>query len=89
VESRIAYIHACLGFPTKAAIIDAATLGCLIGIPFATITNIQNFYPETKATSKGRLDQQRQGVRSTKAKTFDTGNQNTKLTPQKDVYVGV
>jgi hypothetical protein len=93
VEARVAYIHACLGFPTKAAMIDAATAGRLVGIPFATPTNIRRFYPETKATPKGHLDQQRQGVRSTKAKA--AGNEQEPsagtdaLTKEKDVHVQV
>ena len=58
VEARVAYIHACLGFPTKAAMLSAAAAGRLIGIPFATVANIRRFYPETKETPKGHLDQQ-------------------------------
>ena len=86
IESRVAYIHACLGFPTKAAMLDAAAAGRLIGIPFATVTNIRKHYPETTATPKGHLDQARQGVRSTKAKEKQ---QPKSLTKEQDVYVGV
>ena len=66
LEQRVAYIHACLGFQTKAAMLDAAAAGRLVGIPFATTRNIRRFYPETDAMPKGHLDQQCQGVRSTK-----------------------
>ena len=59
-EQRVAYIHACLGFPTKAAMLSAARAGRLLSIPFATVANINKFYPETKETPKGHLDQQRQ-----------------------------
>ncbi len=69
VESRVAYIHACLGYPTKAAMLNAAAKGFLTGIPFANVTNIRRFYPETSATPKGHMDQVRQGVRSTKTNT--------------------
>jgi len=92
VEARVAYIHASLGFPTKAVMMDAASAGRLIGIPFATVTNIREFYPETKAIPKGHLDQQRQDVRSTKAKALDHILQSKKSasnTPHKDVYAGV
>ena len=57
VEARVAYIHACLGFPTKAALIDATTEGCLLGVPFATTQNFRRFYPETTAMPKGNLNQ--------------------------------
>ncbi len=63
VEARVAYIHACLGFPTKAALIEAATEGRLLGVPFATAQNFRRFNPKTTATPKGHLNQQRQGVR--------------------------
>ena len=69
--------------------IDLATSGRLIGIPFAIITNIRKFYPETKTILKGHLDQQRQGMRSTKAKVSDNDKRNATLTPQKNVFVGV
>ena len=87
VEARVAYIHACFGFPTKAAMLDAATAGRLIGIPFATVTNICKFYPETKETSKGHLDQQRQGVSSTKHVAEKQAG--VQLTKEQDVYVEV
>ncbi|KAL7549439.1 hypothetical protein ACHAWF_012706 [Thalassiosira exigua] len=67
VEARgVTYVHACLGFPTKAAMFEAAMTGRLVSIPFATVTNSRKFYPETREMPKGHLDQQRQGVRSTK-----------------------
>jgi hypothetical protein len=84
----MAYIHASLGFPTKAAMLDAASAGRLIGIPFATTTNIRKHYPETKDTPKGHLDQQRQGVRSTKAAVKKT-SVNAPLPKEEDVYIAV
>ena len=57
VEARVAYIHASFSFPTKATMLDAAVAGRLVGIPFATVKNIHKFYPETKETPKGHLDQ--------------------------------
>ena len=62
VEARVAYIHACLGFPTKTALLNAASAGRLVGIPFATVSNINWSYPETIKTPKGHMSQQRQGV---------------------------
>ncbi|KAL7549604.1 hypothetical protein ACHAWF_012876, partial [Thalassiosira exigua] len=90
-EQRVAYIHACLGFPTKAAMLSAARAGRLLSIPFATVANINKFYPETKETPKGHLDQQRQGVRSTREVNEET-NKAMELSGPKtdqDVYVKV
>ena len=88
MESRMAYIHASLGFPTKAAMLDAATAGRLIGIPFASTTNIRKHYPETKATPKGHLDQQRQGVRSTRANPKKPPS-NEPRAKENDIYLEV
>ena len=46
-----------MGFPTKAAMLRAAAKGFLVGIPFATFKNIDTFYPETKETPKGHMEQ--------------------------------
>ena len=66
LPQRVAFIHACLGFPTKATLLEAAREGRLIGIPFATPENIHKYFPESDETAKGHMEQQRQGVRSTK-----------------------
>ena len=72
--------------------LDAAGAGHLIDIPFTTVTNIQNFYPETKAMPKGHIGQQRQGVRSSEAKALEYILEEEKAVSNiahKDVYVGV
>ena len=80
----------CLGFQTKAALLDAATSGCLLGIPFATATNIRNFYPETTAMTKGHLHQHRQGLRSTKTpSTTMPDNEDPAKAKQYDMHVQV
>ncbi|KAL7542018.1 hypothetical protein ACHAWF_007069, partial [Thalassiosira exigua] len=90
-EQRVDYIHACLGFPTKAAMLSATRAGRLLTIPFATVANINEFYPETNEMPKGHLDQQRQGVRSTR----ETNEDNIKAMElsgakkEHDVYVKV
>ncbi len=56
--SRVTYIHACLGYPTKAVLLSGTVAGRLIHIPFATTKNIRQFYPETTKMSKGHLNQQ-------------------------------
>ncbi|KAL7525323.1 hypothetical protein ACHAWF_003160, partial [Thalassiosira exigua] len=90
-EQRVAYIHACLGFPTKAAMLSAARAGRLLSIPFATVANINKFYPETKETPKGHLDQQRQGVRSTREANEEDSKamELTRGKREQDVYTKV
>ena len=58
---------------------DAAAAGRLTGIPFATIANIREHYPETKETPKRHMEQQRKGVRSTQQKE-EWGQVDTLLT---------
>ena len=82
LPQRIAFIHACLGFPTKATMIDAAREGRLVGIPFASVENIHRHFPESDETAKGHMEQQRQGVRSTK-------EQSHERTKERDVHVQV
>ena len=84
VEACIAYIHACLGFPTKAALLDAAATGRLLGIHFATVSNVRRFYPETTETPKGHMNQQHQGVRSTQVPVSSSA-----LKKEEDVYATV
>ena len=61
-----------------------------MGIPFATFKNINAFYPETKETPKGHMEQQRQGVRSTKQKENDEIEEKaTYKTKEQDVFVKV
>ena len=70
--------------------LKAAKRGFLVGIPFATFKNINAFYPETKATPKGHIEQQRQGVRSTKQKETDEIEEKaTYKTKEQDVFVKV
>lgn len=67
-EVWVAYVHACLGFPTKRMLLEEAAAGRLVGIPFATANNIRRLYPEKTATPKGNMDQQLQRVRATRKK---------------------
>ena len=87
----MSYLHDCLGFQTKVAMLDAAAAGRLTGIPFATVANSREDYPETKETPKGHMDQQQQGVRSTKPneewERVDTARTIGKK--EQDVYVKV
>ena len=66
LPQRVVFIHACLGFPTKATLLEAARKGRLLGIPFTSPENISSYCPESDETAKGHMEQQRQGVRLTK-----------------------
>ena len=67
-EKMVKYLHAALGFPTKATMMKAIRSGWLIGWPGLTIENVNAFFPESDETQKGHMKSQRQGVRSTKEK---------------------
>jgi len=68
-EKTIRYLHAALGFPTKATMLKAIWSKWLISWPGLTVSTVHDFLPECDETPKGRMKQQRQGVRSTKPKT--------------------
>ena len=57
LPQRVAFIHACLGFPTKATLLEAARKGRLLGIPFASPENVSRYCPELDETAKGHMEQ--------------------------------
>ena len=71
-ERLVRYLHAALGFLTKATLLHATCKGNLITFPGLTIKNITKFFPESGETQKGHMQQQRQGARSTKVLDKDT-----------------
>ena len=92
-ENMIKYLHAALGFPTKATMIKAIRNGWLIGWPGLTIENVNTFFPESDATHKGHMKAQRQGVRSTKEKEKSTDSEENKSPAagkrEKDVFIKI
>ena len=46
------FLHAALGFPTKATLLAAARKGNLITFPGMTVENISRFFPESDETQK-------------------------------------
>ncbi|KAL7519012.1 hypothetical protein ACHAWF_000207 [Thalassiosira exigua] len=89
---RIRYLHACLGFPTKATWLAAIRRGNFVGWPLVTVANVNGHFPECDETPMGHLNQQRQGVRSTKRPAADFEPVNTTLTAgkkAKDIYVKI
>ena len=83
IKDRVAYYHACLGFPAISTMIAACDQG-FIDFPGLTSTMIRKYPPNHPVTSLGHLDQTRQGIQSTKL-TMDvsteepthSGNPNT------------
>ena len=67
-EKTVRYLHASLGFPTKATMLKAIRNKWLVGWPGLTIESVNTFFPESDETQKGHMKQQRQGIRSTKLK---------------------
>ena len=87
----IRFLHAALGFPTKATLLTAIRHGNLVTFPGLTTANVNKHFPESDETQKGHMKQTKQGVRSTKV--VDE-NALAMFTPKpgekhKDVYLRV
>ena len=92
VEQAIRFVHACVGYPTKATWLKAIRKGNFVGWPMVTVSNVNKHFPESEETQKGHLNQQRQGVRSTQPKAVDFeefDKSKTKDKKEKDVYIKV
>lgn len=87
----VRFLHAALGFPTKATLLTAAQNGNLVTFPGLTLENIKRHFPESDETQKGHMRQTRQGVRSTKVVDEDAmlGVQPTPGVKHKDIYLRV
>ena len=67
----VRFLHAALGFPTKATLLTAARNGNLVTFPGLTPDKINKHFSESDETQKGHMRQTRQGVRSTKVPDED------------------
>eukprot|EP00956_Cyclotella_meneghiniana_P020860 scaffold37349_cov64-Cyclotella_meneghiniana.AAC.1 len=87
----VRFLHAALGFPTKATLLTAAKKGNLITFPGLTPENITKHFPESDETQKGHMRQSRQGVRSTKVPDEDAMLEFNPApgVKKKDVYLRV
>eukprot|EP00804_Cyclotella_cryptica_P020090 CCRYP_014884-RA/>CCRYP_014884-RA protein AED:0.24 eAED:0.24 QI:0/0/0/0.75/0.33/0/4/0/1279 len=87
----VRFLHAALGYPTKATLLTAAQRGNLVTFPGLTPENINRHFPESDETQKGHMRQTRQGVRSTKVIDEDAllGAQIQPGVKHKDVYLRV
>ncbi len=68
LSTMIQYIHATLFSPTKSTLLKAIAAGNLITWSGMTAANIRKHLPDTAATALGHLDQERQGLQSSKNK---------------------
>ncbi len=62
-------MHAVCGYPVKSTWLKAIKAGNYVGWPMLNERNVQKYYPKTIKTAKCYLNQTRNKVRSTKAKT--------------------
>jgi len=91
IGEGIRYLHASLGFPVKSTWLKAIRAGNFVGWPLVTVENVNKYFPESDETQYGHLNQQRQGVRSTKPREafveIDASAAAGKK--EKDVYIKV
>eukprot|EP00984_Skeletonema_dohrnii_P010071 scaffold3903_cov156-Skeletonema_dohrnii-CCMP3373.AAC.2 len=91
IGEGIRYLHASLGFPVKSTWLKAIRAGNFAGWPLVTVENVNKYFPESDETQYGHLNQQRQGVRSTKPREafveIDASAAAGKK--EKDVYIKV
>ena len=72
-------MHAVCGHQVKSPWIKAIKAGNFVGWLLLTEKNVQKYFPKTKETDKGHMNQTRKNVRSTKtkAKPFEEANITT------------
>ncbi len=68
ISALVGFYHACLGFPVKQTWLDAIKASDCDTFKGLTYSNAAKYCPDTNETIMGHLAQQRQNVRSTKAK---------------------
>jgi hypothetical protein len=88
-KEMVRFLHAALGYPTKATMLTAAKHGNLVTFPGLTPENISRHFPESNETQKGHMKQTKQGVRSTKVVDEDAmlGFKPSPGVKHKDVYL--
>ena len=85
----VRFLHAALGFPTKATLLTAIRNGNLVTFPALNVSNVTKHFPESDETQKGHMKQVKQGVRSTKVIDEDTMHDFKPMpgVKHKDVYL--
>jgi hypothetical protein len=90
-EEVVRFLHAALGYPTKATLLTAAKNDNQVTFPGLTPENVSRHFPESDEMQKGHMKQTKQGVRSTKVIDEDAmlGVQPRTGKKHKDVYLRV
>ena len=68
IELVVSYLHGAVGFPTKATWTNSTRMGNYLIWLLLTLNKINKFLPELKEKQRGRIFNQRQGIRSTENK---------------------
>ena len=94
IEQTIRYIHAEAVFPTKYTWIKSICNGNYLTCPLITVTNVHQHFPESEKTQKGHMQNQRQGLQSTKVHSQLPMQQSgeAKLSPEekkRDVFLAI
>ena len=55
IEKTVRYLHAALGFPTKATMLKAIRNKWLLGWPQLTVSAVNEYIPESEETPKGHI----------------------------------
>ena len=66
-QTLVQYLHAALYSPTKSTLLHAVRNGHFLTWPGLTVSNVVKLLDETPATALGHLDQERQGLQSSKS----------------------
>ena len=85
----VQYLHAAAGFTTKSTWPKSISNGNYLTWPLITIHNVNRHFPESEETQKGHMRNQRQGVRSTKAKAPHLGTESPPEEKKRDVIMNV
>ena len=84
--------HKTLGCPTNSTLLKALRKGYLKTIPQLTTNMVSRNLPQSMASAKGHLDQNRQGQRSSKStiqqrSAISTSNEDDDIEEPKDTYI--
>jgi hypothetical protein len=66
VEPSIRYLHGAAGFPTKPSWLKVIRRGNYNSWPLFNVKNVAKYFPKSEEMQKGHMQDQCQGVRSTK-----------------------
>ncbi len=90
IPTAIRFLHAAVGYPTKATWLEAIKKENFVTWPLLTPKNVNKHYLETAETDKGHMKKQRMNVRSTKV--LEDKSQDEAQTPlprKNDIYIHI